>query len=385
MNKKDVENLKVKYEKLRSNESIDYMKKILLEFGQEIQKRFPGVDFILKARIKSPKSYNDKINKLRKKSPIGKKDIYDGIGFCLIIKSVADDFDFNHALCSLNVKKRMQIKLNIANEKSGFTMLKRKHKKIIKQYEEIGSVQEIKEELEKLKSSETKNEHLIKILENSLKSQELLKSYVDELIINAQDKNAKIVKLGNDYYMAIDNKINEMIGIHIMNKLTNDEKFMSNLGLEIVPNRKKFHDGGKSGYYIAYHDTLGSTNKEFESWWDMEAQSVSYENYVNSKEGTAKHSQCEGKSRTFPMIGETKEEQKRFIEEVLNSAPQNYVYENGKYEHGQTIKKGSVYKCSDIENVVYYYVEELKGQPDLFKYIVSDEELFEDKNNEFYK
>ena len=50
-----IKQLKKQYESLNSEASWKYTENIMLKMGNEIQKRFPGVDFTLKARFKSKK------------------------------------------------------------------------------------------------------------------------------------------------------------------------------------------------------------------------------------------------------------------------------------------------------------------------------------------
>lgn len=377
LSEETVKELKEEYDRMNSPESKEYTEKILLEMGKEIQRRFPGVDFILKARFKSPKSHQGKIDRFMKKDVKSDKQIYDTIGFCLIVRSVSDNFEFNHALCEMSVEDRVNIGLEIDNEKSSLRLLEKEYQSIMEEYNKLYDVNAIRKKIEDLKKSDEPDEEMIQLLENSLKGQELIKSLAERLINEVDKKGKKVIKIGNQYYEATDNKINEMIATHIMNKLTNDETFMQSLNLKTLDNRKKFHDGGKSGYYRAYHDAIGSTEHP---WWKAEVQALSYQNYVNSKEGDAKHSSCEGKTRRFPRIGTTEEEKEDFRKAVLEASPRNLVYQSGVYKNGEEKRPGKTYVCSDVENILYYYLEVLRDKPELFKYVISDKELFSDES-----
>lgn len=377
MEEDEVKSLKEQYDKMNTDESWDYTEEILLKMGIEIQKRFPGVDFILKARFKSEKSHNGKIERIIKKGE--NKKIYDDIGFCLIVKSVDDDFGFEHALCEMSVEDRIKAGLEIDDEKSSIKIINKTYKKS----EEEEEKNEITENIEKLKKKiieqeqqENPDEELIKLLKESLKNMENQNKANEDLLKKINKKSDKIIKIGNSYYKAVDNKINEMIATHIMNKLIEDKEFMDSLELEVIPGRKKFHDGGKSGYYRAYHNAVRS--KKINDW-NLEVQALSYQNYVTSREGKARHSKCEGKSRKFPRLGETDEQKAQFTKEILKTAPKNLVYQPGIYDGEQVIKPGKVYRCSDVENMAYFYMEVLKDKPDLFRYVTGNQELFSDE------
>ena len=208
------------YELLNSNESQEYTKKVLLEMGKCIQKLFPGVEFELKARFKSPKSFNGKKDRMRK-SAEKEKPIYDNIGFCLIVKSVSDDFDFEHAYCSKLVKQRIENESKIDNEKSSLKVLEMKYKNIING---LRDNTELAEKIEELKKSDNPDENVIRLLEESLKENEKLKKLAEILKQQIEEKVELIEEIGNEQYEFIDNQINEMIATHIMNKLMN--KFM---------------------------------------------------------------------------------------------------------------------------------------------------------------
>lgn len=358
------EKLYNQYELLNSIESQLYTQKILLEMGKVIQQYFPGVEFELKARYKSPKSFQGKIERLIKDTEKDKY-IYDNIGFCLIVKSVSDNFGFKHALCERFVKKRIKLGLEIDNEKSSLKILEVKYKKVV---ESLKNTEKLEKKIEELKKSDNPDEEVIKLLEESLNDKEKLKILAEMSKQQIQKKTEKIEEIANEYYNEIDNKINEMIAIHIMNKLMTNKNFMNSLKLEKIPGRTKNHDGGKSGYYIAFHDALKSRLLKY---WMVDLHAMSYKNYVVSQ---LDHSQAEGKERIFPRI-----DSGDFKKNVLDAVPRNLVYQNGRYKDGKEIKAGKVYVCSDVENVTYFFTETLKDNSNIFKYVISDNELFSGK------
>ena len=346
LSKEDIRKLKEQYNKMNSPESQEYTKKVLLEMGKFIERNFPGVEFELKARYKSEKSFEGKVERLNKNPKKGKQ-IYDNIGFCLIVKSVSDNFDFNHKLCRKKVNERTRVGQSIDNQKSSLTLEQREiDKKILK----------IKKDIEEANGN--LREETIQVLKTRI---EELKRTKTEL----ESKFAIFEEMANKYYYSIDNEINEMISTHIMNKFMDDDVLMNDLDLKKILGKTKNHDGGKSGYYIAFHDAVKSKKLDY---WMVDLHSMSYENYQESQKD---HSQAEGKERIFPRLSE-----ENFKKLVLRVAPRNLIYQNGKYKDGQEIVPGRIYECSEIENVVYYFTETLKNNQNTFKYIISDSELF---------
>lgn len=375
LSKECIDELKEQYKKMNSMESIELAEKVFLEFGKKIQEEFPGVEFLLKARIKSKNSHDGKIERLNKKKD-GETQIYDDIGMCLIIKNVKDDFYFNHKLCEMFIKERIEIDLEIENEKSRFKLLKEQYNDIIIH---LKNKDKLVAKIEKLKQSKEQDEETINLLEESLEDKIILENLAKNLFKEILNKSERFEKFGKKYKKSINNKINEMIGTHIMNKLTNDKEFMNFLGLKVLDNRKKFHDGGKSGYYRAYHDAVGSIVLEY---WKMEVQSLSEENYARSKKD---HFLGEGKARTLPI----KDNAELFKKNVLNSLPKNFIYQNIEYDNeGNEIKPAKIYKCSDVENLIYYYLDVLldkkeerllENKRDLLYELISDKSLFSDE------
>ena len=381
ISEKNKQELRAQYDKMNSPESWQYTEEVLLAMGKKIQQEFPGVDFILKARGKSIESHEGKISRLDNSNDSDGKQIYDNHGFRLIIKDVADDFKFEHALCKLNVAQRIKIALDIRNEKSSIKLINKKYEKFLDNYDELGGSTELEQAIKELEQSKSQNIQLLNTLKRTLKKLKMQEIMITELHKELESKDSKILKMGKNYYEFTNDYINSMMATHIMNSITKDKSFMKSLGLRILPWRKKFHAGGKSGYYRAYHDSLGSTRKGFE-WWKLELQALSYSDYLVSKDGSAKHSNCEGKRRVLPKLGETKADKEYFKKKVLRRVPKNLVYQNGIYKDGKEIKPGTVYKCSDVENMVYYYLEVLKDAPDFFEDLISDTSLFSDKENE---
>ena len=375
------------YRFLNSKESAEYTRRVLLEMGRYIQQNFPGVEFELKARFKSPTSFKGKKDRIRK-SEKPEKPIYDVIGFCFIVKSVSDNFNFQHVLCKQLIDERIAIGNTIDNEilslqemEESFRCKLNKIRENLKRLSLYPKNEEVVEDHKLTKEEELnglvkkfndlkdayKSNNDIQIL---LESIQLLINNLQEQLKEFEEKMAKLEVTLKKQYEDKDDEINKMIATHIMNKLMESEVFMNKLQLEKIPGRTKIHDGGKSGFYIAFHDNLRS---RVLNNWILDIHAMSDRNYRVSQKD---HSQAEGKKRIFPRINST-----NFKNEVLSRVPRNLVYQCGKYEEtdeGTLIETepGKVYECSDIENIVYFYLEILRENRATFKSIISDCELF---------
>ena len=375
------------YRLLNSKESIEYTRRVLLEMGKYIQQNFRGVEFELKARFKSKTSFKGKKDRIRK-SEKPEKPIYDVIGFCLIVKSVSDNFNFQHILCKKLVDERITIGNTIDNEILSLQEMEESFRcelnkiteklKRLSCYPKNGEVVENhkltnEEELDRLlktfeylKDAYKLNDDIQILLDINQSLINKLKQQQDEI----EEKMEKLEKTLKKQYEDKDDEINKMIATHIMNNLMGSEIFMNKLQLEKIPGRTKIHDGGKSGFYIAFHDNLSG---KVIKYWKVDLHAMSDRNYRVSQKD---HSQAEGKKRIFPRINST-----NFKNEVLSRVPRNLVYQCGKYEEtdeGTLIETepGKVYECSDIENRVYFYLEILRENRATFKSIISDCELF---------
>ena len=186
----------------------------------------------------------------------------------------------------------------------------------------------------------------------------------------------KLIDSLQDMYDALDEMSNNTLARYVLNKLLSSPEITKKLGINRIPHRNKVHDGGKSGYYIACHDSVQSSKLKK---WIAEVKAMSRQNFNESEEGDAKHSLNEGKQRVFPPFGETEKEKNEFKQEVLNRTPKFFVYQSSKEQENGSIQKARVYVCSEIENVTNHYLEPLEKSPEFFKYILEDEKLFSDE------
>ena len=89
---------------LNSEVSKKFTEELLVEFGKEVEQMFPKVSFVLSARYKSDISFEGKLERILARTDKTKKQIYDNIGFKLVITSLPDIIE--HAACQEIINKK---------------------------------------------------------------------------------------------------------------------------------------------------------------------------------------------------------------------------------------------------------------------------------------
>lgn len=366
------EELQNKYKILTTGEVQGYMQYIFLTIGQEIEKNFPGVQFYLKGRVKSPNSYNEKIERILRKDSKKEKDIFDTIGFCIVIEKIPYGVNIDHKLCRKHLTQRERIRTRIESATIKLEDLKNKYAEENEEYKL--EVEEVKEELELLKK--------LGADETAIKKKEARIAKLENWVQREKDNNnghistqEELIEAIQEQYDMKDMECNNDLARHVLNKIIESPEMAKKLGIARVPHRAKVHDGGKSGYYVACHDTI-KTSKLKDLGMDvvMEIKAMSEQNYRESIEGKAQDSKCEGKERVLPAFGTTDEEHEKFRKIVMNDMPKSMVYQGeGKNSEAR------VYVCSEVENFTYHFLEALEDNPELFKKILSKKKLFSDK------
>lgn len=148
---------------------------------------------------------------------------------------------------------------------------------------------------------------------------------------NQIDKNKK-----NMY----DNMAMQEIAREFTEKITNDEEFLNELGVEIIPYSVKHKN--KANGYEAYHFKIRSKdNPEY----TLEVQVKSeYVEVLAKGNGKAGHANRPGKERILPNIDNPKD----FLDKIHFMVPEYTIFTKG--EKGYRPKK-----CSKTENVISYY------------------------------
>ncbi|MBO5004053.1 MAG: hypothetical protein J6D03_02130 [Clostridia bacterium] len=406
--------LQAQYEYLNNEYSQIFMRNVLYVLGREIEREFPGVRFSLCERTKSETSHKKKQEKVLKKESNKDKKIFDTLGCCLVIEHIPFGTNIEHKLCQKHLTERARKYTEIEENKL-------KLKKTIQEYkqleeEEEKEIQEDNKEIQELeekanaseatrKKVKLKKERLERTKERNRIEKESHQKHISTI--------EELIQTYQQQYDVEDKEANNALARHILNKIIDMPIIAKKLGITRVPHRSKVHDGGKSGYYIAFHDSLTSTkvkewrkriqekngqdniniekNSEKEQkdskvdgkdeTWVLEIQAMSIQNHEQTKQdGEAQHSKCDGKARILPPLGETSEENEKFRQRVLKDTPKYMVYQSSIIKEDGTMRKGRVYVCSEIENVTYHFLEALEKNPELFKYIIGKENLFSDKS-----
>lgn len=359
------------YEFLTSDSSLEFTQKVFMTLGREIEESFPGVKFRLKGRVKSRESAEEKINRIINKSDKNDKKIFDTLGFCLVIDEIPFSAKIKHNLCQKSLNKRAVVKTQIAEQNLKLMRQLERYEKSEK--DEMSLIKEKEQALEDIKQliDEEKYNELLQLID---KDKKMFSDHEKQHIVHIGDIQYAITKLKEQYELR-DRECNNYLARHILNKIIDESPSLSKLGISRIPHRAKVHDGGKTGYYVAFHDSVQSSKNKN---WVLEIQAMSHQNYEESREGDAQHSKSEGKERVLPPYGDTKSEIEEFKELTLKETPQNMIYESGGKNEDGTIKKGRVYVCSEVENITYHFLEALEEHPELFKEIIRDEDLFSD-------
>ncbi len=395
--------LENQYKYLTSKVSQKYIQYLMFMIGSEIEHDYPGIVFRLIERNKSEVSHEIKREKVSKRQLNKDRKIFDTLGFCLIIEHIPFDVNIEHKLCQNHLIERAkkytqkeEIELKLKKTIQEFKMLETKKDEEIKEYElklqnlqlQANNSEQIREYIEQEKQRLERAKRIIS------KEKEIHKEHIN--------CNKKLIQAYQEQYNIEDKEANNALARHILNKIIDSLK---KLGINRIPARSKIHDGGKSGCYVACHDSLISDKiknqitseikemvsnneinvdnlKEIEDIdWVIEFKAMSIQNDKDTKVGgDAQHSKCKGKERVLPAFGNTGEENNKFKDRVLKNTPQFMVYQSSKKREDGTVQKGKVYVCSEIENVVYYYLEALENNPELFKHIIGRKDLFSDKS-----
>lgn len=363
---------------LNSIKSKNFTKNFLKELGKEMDEMFQGVTYVMGLRYKSTSSSKMKIEKILSREDGCNKNIYDNIGFKIVVNHVSDKVQ--HAHCQDIIQKREKYN-NERQEKEAHKdnlilelkdLLADRTEKLLqevknideryynnfkfmieiattnKDCDNINSYRKIIEELEKFIS---------KNMEKNIfdPKEKMIKDY--EVIIFNNDVKNKL-ELLKEVYENIDNKIelyseqdrkcNDLYSEYMTEQIKNNSKVLKNLGISSIPGRYKRHTGSKH-YYVASHNSFKSTKKSELEGWKIEMQVTSDYYNQDATEGKAKHSEKEGKARVLPNIPNSIQKYQESVKKVI---PETLVYISGT---------GNVIECSDYENFYLYYKEVITG------------------------
>lgn len=370
------EEMKKRYEELTENE--ENLDMLMMQLGKEIERIFPNLRFVLLGRIKSPQSFEDKLenalNKCQDAKSVKEIQIYDIIGLNVIVEDVPNDLILD------NFKKSESYDKDFESNISDYILRKKVVALDIIKCQK--SYEKCKEQLEKIdKNKKRKQERLAK-LQNRGKHTEIdeiknqIMEEIEEIKEDIQNSNEQIEYLKNAIKIqkeilehgkilneAQKNECNNEMAKFIIRKLTQFEG-VKLLELKSIKNRFKIIE--KDNGYRSTHNCYAMKIKEKDKTvnYECEVQGKSIEAYYESSRGRAAkyHIQPDPKpgkklkNKNLPDIlsVKTPEDKKNFLEKVSRTVPKFRIYRNNG-------GKSEIYKLSLRERYMFYYYNQLFG------------------------
>lgn len=365
---KNKKNKKMKdmYYKLIENE--EYIDLIMTKLGNEIERLFPDLKFRLIGRIKSEKSFIQKLenalNKCEKISQIKEVKIYDIIGLNVVVEDVPEYIISETFKKSKSYNNEFDLKISEMIEE-------RENKKIdIKILKKV--IKTNVKELKKIKSYIRTKTRKIEQLEKEEKTT-ILNSVINDYKEDIKNYNMQIQKergviegikqvLENDKNSYEDkiNDCNHEVAKFIVSKLTDFEE-IKKINLKSIKNRFKIFDkdNGYKSVHNCFKMPLRRKNKYI---CEIQGKSIRAYNQANNGIAAKYHTNPEQKPgkklkcKDLPDIFSIKtvEEKEQFLKEVKRNVPRFRVYDNSNGKSG-------IYKLSLRECYILYYYNQLYG------------------------
>lgn len=370
------EEMKRKYEELTENE--ENLDMLMMQLGKEIERIFPNLKFVLLGRIKSPQSFEDKLenalNKCQDIKNVKEVQIYDIIGLNVIVEDVPNDLKLDNFRKSESYDKDFESNISyyILRKKTVVADMNR-----CKNDDDASkeNLQRLKEEINRKKNRLLKlNERLETVKEEQTKNQIL--EDMDEIKQDIKNCNMQIKCLNK--IMSTHNEIlahgkildeiqknecnNEMAKFIIRN--LNKFECVKLLGVKSIKNRFKIIE--KDNGYRSTHNCYAMKIKEKDRIvnYECEIQGKSIQAYYESSRGRAAkyHIQPDPKpgkklkNKNLPDIlsVKTPEDKKKFLDKVARTVPKFRIYRNNG-------GKSEIYKLSLRERYMFYYYNQLFG------------------------
>ena len=379
-------------------ENTELLDLLMIQIGKDIEENFPGVRFRLISRIKTEKSFGDKLENdligLVDKKRIEEVKIYDIIALSIIIEHVPHNIKSNDASFDSHISELIEIR---ENTKASLKL----HKKQLEDYKErIENLLQRKEEKMKLQQeNHEKIAEIIKYEKSTPELKELLEKQIDHLLklgqyidsdIESTDEQVaalkrdienmeSIIERTLDRFDKEDNEYNHALADFLIKNITKFDNVKA-LGLVEIPKRlkqKENYDGYRA-VHNCYESRIRAKNengKEEDFYFMCEIQGKSIDAfYVADRGKAAKYHtnprQEPGKivkSKRIPDILNinTPEEIEAFREKVRTTVPKFRIYRH-LYTKDKTAKTvADVYQLSTKECFLYYYYNQLFGNSEL--------------------
>ena len=391
--RKEMNNL---YKSLTENS--EFLDLLMIQIGKDIEENFPGVRFRLISRIKTEKSFADKLENdligLVDKKRIEEVKIYDIMALSIIIDHVPHNIKSNDASFDAHISELIEIRENtkaslklhkkqLEDYKQRINhLLERKGEKTALQqenYEKIAEVIKLQKTSTELKEFlEKQAEHLLKLGQYIDSDIESIDDQVKDLQNDIENMEA-IIERTIDRFDKEDNECNHAMADFLIKNITKFDNVKA-LNLTEIPKRlkqKENYDGYRAVHncYECRIRAKNENDKEEEFYFMCEIQGKSIDAfYVADRGKAAKYHtnprQEPGKivkNKKLPDILKinTPEEIEQFREKVRTTVPRFRIYRHiiskGKNEQEQA----DVYQLSMKESFMHYYFNQLFGNEQL--------------------
>ena len=167
--------------------------------------------------------------------------------------------------------------------------------------------------------------------------------------------------LGDDVrFKELDNEVKIILSKIIAAKVSTDQEFMDKHGLIHMEDKRKSHNK-PNGYRAEHLSYLCKDNTSYRFEWQLKSD---YCDMV-AHDGTAAHTQRSGKKRVLPK---NNPDNPNFNKEIKFMIP--------KYKVVQ--ETGRLYRCSDLENFIYYFQKNISEQPEYYDEIMDSKQYGND-------
>lgn len=404
------------YDELNNNQ--EFLDILMLQIAKDIETKYPGVQFRIISRIKSPDSFSAKVeNDLMDVGEISKINdvmIYDIVALSIIIENVPDDIKANDPKFDSHIKDlinmRNESKINIDKYKAEISDYRKRL---------VEDEKRLEEHREKLKENKEKQQEQIS---PEFKTYlEDMQKYITSNIYDIEERMENInrdildkmkpVQRTEDRYAKENNDCNNALADYIIKNLCQFEN-VKQLKLSQIPGRlknKENYDGYKATHNC-YRTTVHNEKGEKLNFI-CEIQGKSIDAFYIADRGKAaiyhiNQTQVPGKIVKEKKLPEdilkisTDAEKEAFRKYMDKKVPRYRVYVssplskeelNDMKSKGKKGTNGHIYKLSRRESFMLYYYNQLagnegikiQGHPEEFKAIATKDILPADDGEEY--
>lgn len=384
------------YESLTQN--TEFLDLLMIQIGKDIEENYPGVRFRLISRIKTEKSFGDKLNNdligLVDKKKIEEVKIYDIIALSIIIEHVphnikSNDLSFDTHISELiAMRQNTQASLKLHKEQLAEfenrikTLNERKiQKKDFKQKNDIqiaNVTKEIERQKERSEFLQEQLSHLIAVGQSIDEDIETIDTQI-KYVQNDIQNMLSIIERTKERFAKEDNECNHALADYLIKNLTKFDNVKA-LNLTEIPKRlkqKENYDGYRA-VHNCYESRIRVKNedgKEEDFYFVCEIQGKSSDAFYVADRGTAAKYHTNPrqepgkvvKSKKLPDVLkiQTDEQLAEFREKVRRTVPRYRIYRHSFSKNNTESSPADVYQLSMKECFLCYYYNQLFGNEQL--------------------